>query len=73
MDEDPALLVMAVTKVWVDGPDRGDMIGPATGVAKKQNVPPFRGGTCGSFYAHRINCQRATEPEACLGKAGYKP
>src|ERR1051325_4354452 len=34
------------------------MIGPATGVAKKQNVPPFRGGTCASFYAHRQVCQR---------------
>src|SRR4051812_3833428 len=53
-----ALLVMAVTTSLGRPPDRGDMVGPATGVAKKQNVPPFRGGTCGSFYAHREDCQR---------------
>src|SRR6201999_3641032 len=41
---------------------------------EKQNVPPFRGGTWRSLYAHRENCQRAAgtgRPSRGRGKADY--
>src|SRR5436309_1902088 len=61
MEEEPVLLVMAVTDGLGAAPTaHAQPDQPPHG--QKRNVPPFRGGTCGSLYAHRQNCQRIAEP-----------